>query len=207
MVLGGKGARDPDEPRGQLFASRIASCAVAMLCRTRPAGTTVEENTMDDYALVLERRFIEPEVLCFSRPPERNWQLEARGQIEGIGTSPRLYAKARGRPESLWTRNSQSAVQGRQRSASRPSPFGCDPNTAARVSSVLATVSYTAGEVYRPDELSRQKVLKELYVSLRSPRCTSRTISRRSKRSIERLPDVPQVACFDTSFHRGQSRR
>src|SRR6187397_1156141 len=31
--------------------------------------------------------------------------------------------------------------------------------------------------------------------------CTSRTISRRSE-MLERLPGVPQVACFDTAFHR-----
>ena len=35
-------------------------------------------------------------------------------------------------------------------------------------------------------------------------RSTSRTTWPPSKRSRERLPGVPQVACFDTSFHRGQ---
>ena len=40
--------------------------------------------------------------------------------------------------------------------------------------------------------------------SCRWRRCISPTTSRRSKRSTERLPGVPQVACFDTSFHRGQ---
>ena len=37
----------------------------------------------------------------------------------------------------------------------------------------------------------------------RSRRCTSRTISRRSARILGRDPDLPQVACFDTAFHRG----
>ena len=34
-------------------------------------------------------------------------------------------------------------------------------------------------------------------------RCTSRTIWRRSARILARSPDLPQVACFDTAFHRG----
>ena len=35
-------------------------------------------------------------------------------------------------------------------------------------------------------------------------RCTSRTISRRSRRSPRPAPHLPQVACFDTAFHRSQ---
>ena len=36
-------------------------------------------------------------------------------------------------------------------------------------------------------------------------RCTSRTISRRSARCSHARPELPQVACFDTAFHRGHS--
>ena len=34
-------------------------------------------------------------------------------------------------------------------------------------------------------------------------RCTSRTIWRPSARSSQNFPSLPQVACFDTAFHRG----
>ena len=37
----------------------------------------------------------------------------------------------------------------------------------------------------------------------RSRRCISPTIWRRSARCWRALPDLPQVACFDTAFHRG----
>ena len=40
--------------------------------------------------------------------------------------------------------------------------------------------------------------------SCRSRRCTSRTTSRRSARCSQRAPELPQVACFDTAFHRSQ---
>ena len=45
--------------------------------------------------------------------------------------------------------------------------------------------------------------------SCRWRRCTSRTTSRRSARCCSARPELPQVACFDTAFHRTkpESRR
>src|SRR4051794_33450245 len=48
---------------------------------------------MDDYALVLNAGSSSLKFCVFQRPPSQSWRLEARGQIEGIGTSPRLSVK------------------------------------------------------------------------------------------------------------------
>ena len=48
---------------------------------------------MDDYALVLNAGSSSLKFCVFQRPSGQGWRLEARGQIEGIGTSPRLSAK------------------------------------------------------------------------------------------------------------------
>src|SRR3954453_3042245 len=48
---------------------------------------------MDDYALVLNAGSSRLKFCVFERPAGKNWRLEARGQIEGIGTAPRLSAK------------------------------------------------------------------------------------------------------------------
>ena len=48
---------------------------------------------MDDYALVLNAGSSSLKFCVFQRPPREGWRLEARGQIEGIGTSPRLSVK------------------------------------------------------------------------------------------------------------------
>ncbi|MBL3684817.1 hypothetical protein F2981_22625 (plasmid) [Sinorhizobium meliloti] len=48
-------------------------------------------------------------------------------------------------------------------------------------------------------------VLDVCQVIRTSHRCTSPTISRRSGSLWEIKPDVPQVACFDTGFHRGRA--
>src|SRR5687768_10869661 len=48
---------------------------------------------MDDYALVLNAGSSSLKFCVFERPPNERWHLEARGQVEGIGTSPRLTVK------------------------------------------------------------------------------------------------------------------
>src|SRR5258707_14948091 len=48
---------------------------------------------MDDYALVLNAGSSSLKFCVFRRPVAEKWRVEARGQIEGIGTSPRLLAK------------------------------------------------------------------------------------------------------------------
>src|SRR3982751_4005983 len=48
---------------------------------------------MDDYALVLNAGSSSLKFCVFQRPDGKVWRLEARGQIEGIGTSPRLSVK------------------------------------------------------------------------------------------------------------------
>ena len=48
---------------------------------------------MDDYALVLNAGSSSLKFCVYRRPSAAKWRLEGRGQIEGIGTSPRLTAK------------------------------------------------------------------------------------------------------------------
>src|SRR5688572_18165030 len=51
---------------------------------------------MDDYALVLNAGSSSLKFCVFERPAGGEWHLEARGQVEGIGTSPRLSVKGEG---------------------------------------------------------------------------------------------------------------
>src|SRR3954467_7170040 len=48
---------------------------------------------MDDYALVLNAGSSSLKFCIYQRPQGEGWRLEARGQIEGLGTSPRLSVK------------------------------------------------------------------------------------------------------------------
>src|SRR5262245_54014383 len=48
---------------------------------------------MDDYALVLNAGSSSLKFCVYRRPEGQSWALEARGQIEGIGTAPKFTAK------------------------------------------------------------------------------------------------------------------
>ena len=129
MVLG---ARVPIilTSRADSVRSRIASCAVAMLVAHARRKKTVEDSRMDDYALVLNAGSSSLKFCVFRRPTRRSWRLEARGQIEGIGTSPRLSVKdADGgilADRTIW----MLGVVTDARPSMRSLP-GCGPNMAA----------------------------------------------------------------------------
>ena len=48
---------------------------------------------MDDYGLVLNAGSSSLKFCVFVRHAKQEWQLAARGQIDGIGTSPKLSVK------------------------------------------------------------------------------------------------------------------
>src|SRR6516165_8805831 len=48
---------------------------------------------MDDFSLVLNAGSSSLKFAVYRRPESAEWQLESRGQIEGIGTSPQFSAK------------------------------------------------------------------------------------------------------------------
>ena len=96
--------------RADSVRSRIASCAVAELsraCATLSCQPTAlsrqptvwelkaenQEPSMSDYALVLNAGSSSLKFCVYGRPEGETWRLESRGQIEGIGTSPRFSAK------------------------------------------------------------------------------------------------------------------
>ena len=96
--------------RADSVRSRIASCAVAVLAahaRRQAASigdlgpsTVIGVRAMDDYALVLNAGSSSLKFCVYRRPETDAWRLEARGQIEGIGTSPRFSAKDGSGPSS-----------------------------------------------------------------------------------------------------------
>ena len=154
---------------------------------------------MNDYALVLNAGSSSLKFCVFCRPPGGAWQLEERGQIDGIGTAARLSARD-GHGDVLAQSDLSLTV--------------CDARTAidalatwlrsrygnARVLGVGHRVVHGGAKYDRPVLVTRN-VLAELYqliplAPLHQPHNLAAI-----ERIRERMPDVPQVACFDTSFH------
>jgi len=155
---------------------------------------------MDDYALVLNAGSSSLKFCVFQRPPGAGWRLEARGQIEGIGTSPRLSVKdANGKilaKQDAPVRDGREAVD--ELAGWLRSEYG-----GSRVLGVGHRVVHGGSRFTGPTILNEQVLaeLRELIplAPLHQPHNLAAI-----EAAIERLPGVPQVACFDTSFHRGQ---
>jgi acetate kinase len=159
---------------------------------------------MDDYALVLNAGSSSLKFCVFQRADEKEWQAAARGQVEGIGTSPRLSVKdlhgtilADSRLDS-GVRDGHSAIDAlagwlRSRWA------------GARVLGAGHCVVHGGVRFGHPVVLTREILgdLSELtpLAPLHQPYNLA-TI----EAVFDRLTGVPQVGCFDTGFHSGHSR-
>jgi acetate kinase len=156
---------------------------------------------MEDYAVVLNAGSSSLKFCVYQRPEAAGWRLEARGQIEGIGTSAKFkvtngagatladtrlgnVADARGALDELagWLRTSYRG---------------------AKVLAVGHRVVHGGARYAGPTRVT-QEVLDDLrklipLAPLHQPHNLAAI-----EAVSDRLPEVPQVACFDTSFHRGQ---
>jgi len=158
---------------------------------------------MDDYALVLNAGSSSLKFCVFRRPEKKNWQIAARGQIEGIGTSPRLSAKdADG--EVLVDNDLDVAVRDGHAAIDRLAGWLRSKYGGSRVVGVGHRVVHGGARYDGPVVITRQ-VLAELQALVPLAPLHQPYNLAAIEAVFERLPDVPQVACFDTSFHLGRS--
>jgi acetate kinase len=157
---------------------------------------------MSDFAVVLNAGSSSLKFSVYERPGETAWAVASRGQIEGIGTSPTFSAKDGG-------------------GAALPAPaLGADVKDARTALEALAAwlraryggarvlgvghrvvhggAKYAGPTIVTPQVLDDLRALVPL-APLHQPYNLAAI-----EAVEERLPGVPQVACFDTSFHRGQ---
>ena len=157
----------------------------------------------NDFAVVLNAGSSSLKFCVYKRPATEAWRLEARGQIAGIGTSPRFLA-GNGAGDRLADEALDKAVVRDGRTALDTlaswlrSTYG-----HARVLGVGHRVvhggpHFTGPIIITPQVLDELRTLVPL-APLHQPHNLAAI-----EAVTERLPGVPQVACFDTSFHRGQ---
>ncbi len=154
-----------------------------------------------DAALVLNAGSSSLKFCVFERPRGADWQVGARGQIEGIGTSPRLSAKnAKG--EKLVDEKLAPSVRDGQAAVDVLSGWLRSNLQGRRIVGVGHRVvhggpRFSGPTVVTPEILAELTALTPL-APLHQPHNLAPIAT-----IIERMPDVPQVACFDTGFHRG----
>ncbi len=158
---------------------------------------------MGDYVLVLNAGSSSLKFCVYRRWDAQLWEIDARGQIDGLGKAPsftatckrdggvvreRLIAAVRDTPSALqhlagWLRSQYSGAH----------VLG----VGHRV--VHGGVRYTGPALVTPEVLADLRALIPL-APLHQPHNLAAIDA-----VSARLPGVPQVACFDTSFHTGRS--
>lgn len=157
---------------------------------------------MDDFALVLNAGSSSLKFCIYRRSPVAPWRLESKGQIEGIGTAPRLSAKGAD-GSSLTDQTLQPAVNDGRKALGALAAWLRSQYGGSRVLCVGHRVVHGGPRfanpvVITPEVLSQLQQLIPL-APLHQPYNLAAI-----EAVSEALPGVPQVACFDTSFHRGQ---
>jgi acetate kinase len=158
---------------------------------------------MDGCTLILNAGSSSLKFCVYQQPKTELWRLDARGQIEGIGTSPRFSAKdSRGEVmdeyELTDVRDGKTALAALAR-------WIRSNYSDTRLSGVGHRVVHGGIRYARPVVVNR-RVLEDLYqlvplAPLHQPHNLAAI-----EAICDRMPDVPQVACFDTSFHVGNSK-
>jgi acetate kinase len=157
---------------------------------------------MDDYAVVLNAGSSSLKFCIYRRPKKYGWQLEARGQVEGIGSSPRLAVKD-GTGGSLVDRQLGGGVHDGRSAFDALAAWSRSTYGGARVLGVGHRVVHGGAKFAGPTIVTKE-VLDELQTLVPlAPLHQPHNLAAIEAVS-ERLPGVPQVACFDTSFHRSQ---
>lgn len=156
---------------------------------------------MDDYALVLNAGSSSLKFCVFQRPSGQIWHLEARGQIEGIGTHPHISAK-NGHGEKLIDSTPDIEVTDGKDAIEALARWLRSKWGGSRVLGVGHRIVH-GGAKFNGPTIVNARTLNELHkltplAPLHQPYNLLAIDA-----AFERLPDVPQVACFDTSFHRG----
>jgi acetate kinase len=157
---------------------------------------------MDEVVLVLNAGSSSLKFAVYRCVADGDWPLLSRGQVEGIGTSPRMSARD-GSGAALASEQLDGTVRDAHSALEWLAGWLRTAHGGARILGVGHRVVHGGARhagpaVVTPQLIGELRALVPL-APLHQPYnlAAIETVA-------ERLPDVPQVACFDTSFHRGQ---
>lgn len=158
-----------------------------------------------DYALVLNAGSSSLKFCVYEQSGNGHWRSDARGAVEGIGTSCAT---------KLWARNAEGETLVNE----KPASLMHDARDALHLVASWLKHHYRGahvvgvghrvvhgGERYAHPTVITHELLRELHL-LEPLAPLHQPYNLIAIEAVaERLPDVPQVACFDTGFHRTQS--
>ncbi|MBL8201602.1 MAG: acetate/propionate family kinase [Chromatiales bacterium] len=157
---------------------------------------------MTEHVLVLNAGSSSLKFCVYGRLRHGPWRAEARGQVEGIGTAPRFKARAAD-GKVLAEQTLDASVRDARAALDALAAWLRTAYAGARVLGVGHRVVH-GGSRHAGPAVVTPALLEELrgltpLAPLHQPHNLAAIDA-----LTERMPGVPQVACFDTSFHRGQ---
>jgi acetate kinase len=158
---------------------------------------------MSAHALVLNAGSSSLKFCAYERSRGEEWTLDARGQVEGIGSSPKFAARDGSGAVVAERALSAAKVHDVRDALHVLAGWLHDRYRGAPVAGVGHRVVH-GGAKYASPCLVTPRVIEELralapLAPLHQPHNVGAI-----EAVAERLPGVPQVACFDTGFHRSQ---
>ena len=157
---------------------------------------------MEDFVVVLNAGSSSLKFSAYARGEDQDWRLAARGQIEGIGTKPRFSVKD-GEGKTV-TDEAREAVRDAAGALDAIAGWLRSTYQNGRIVGVGHRVVHGG-----PDFPGPVVVTADVMALLRALVPLAPLHQPHNLAAIDavsaRLPRVPQVACFDTSFHRGHA--
>jgi acetate kinase len=158
---------------------------------------------MDDYLLVLNAGSSSLKFCVYHKHETEQWRLESRGQIEGIGTSPKLSVK-NSEGEKIADEKLSDSIKDGRNAIDSLGKWLQSKYADARLLGVGHRVVHGGANYAKPIIVTKE-ILNDLrglipLAPLHQPYNLAAIEALQERRA-----DVPQVACFDTSFHRGHS--
>jgi acetate kinase len=155
---------------------------------------------MDNVVLVLNAGSSSLKFALFRPSSERSWPIATRGIVEGIGTSPKMSARD-GAGTVMPTPPPAATVRDAATALEHVIAWLRTTFQGARLVGIGHRVVHGGPRHARPVVVTPE-VLSELraftpFAPLHQPYNLAPI-----EAAARRLPDVPQVACFDTGFHR-----
>jgi acetate kinase len=158
---------------------------------------------MDDYLLVLNAGSSSLKFCVYHKHEIEQWHLESRGQIEGIGTIPKLSVK-NSKDEKIADEKLPETIKDGRKAIDHLGNWLRSIYGDARLLGVGHRVVHGGAKYTKPIIITKD-VLDDLRGLIHLAPLHQPYNLAAIEALYERRADVPQVACFDTSFHRGHS--
>ncbi len=158
---------------------------------------------MDPFALVLNAGSSSLKFCLFQQPRGAAWRVEARGQIEGIGTAPRLTVKD-GTGGKKADEKLDASVRDGKAAIDILSGWLRSAYPGGRIAGVGHRVVHGGPRFSRPTVVTREILAELAGLTPLAPLHQPHNLAP-IEAIFDRMPDVRQVAVFDTGFHRGHA--